>query len=613
MTIHRRLTAPLWKQPKIQFAGIAGIAVVLVAAILVASLLLNTASQGQNAKSAVLGQGYWHTSGAQILDANNQPVRIAGINWFGFETPEYVVHGLQVRSYKSILDQVKTLGYNTLRLPYSNQLFDAGSMPQGINYALNPDLRGLHGLQLLDKIVNYASQIGLHIILDQHRPDAEAQSTLWYTAAYPEARWIADWQMLATHYKNNSMVIGADLHNEPHAPACWGCGDIAIDWQQAAQRAGDAILSVNPHWLIFVEGVSCYNANGTSTSANTSAAANGLVNGTPTNANSCYWWGGNLEGVSTHPVNLSVPDRLVYSIHDYPASVSNQPWFSAPNYPANLISVWDRYWGFVYKQGIAPVWVGEFGTKLQTTGDQQWFSSLVNYIKEGQLSWTFWSLNPDSSDTGGILNDDWTTVNTAKQKELAAIEFPLGGSTTALSAAKDAATPGARPATTPQSEKTVMPGNVALQALYKSGNSGSTSVNQIMPDLEIVNMGNSSIKLSNITIRYWYTLDSQQEQQYWCDYAKIGCSNVGGRLVPLAAPRTKANSYLEISFADGAGSLAPGTNTGAIQSRFNKNDWSNFNENDDYSYMASANAYVPSNKVTIYYRGALVWGNEPIA
>lgn len=425
MSIHRRMAAPLWKHQKMQVAGIVGIAVVIVVVILIGSLLLNTIIQGKKAKSAILGQGYWHTNGAQILDSNNQSVQIAGINWFGFETHDYVADGLQYRSYKSILDQIKTLGYNTVRLPYSNQLFDATSMPQGINYKVNPDLRGLRGLQLIDKIVNYASLIGLHIILDQHRPDSEAQSALWYTAAYPETRWISDWQMLATHYKNNSMVLGADLHNEPHAPACWGCGNVAIDWQLAAQRAGDAILSINPHWLIFVEGVNCYAPNGTTAG---------------TAADPCYWWGGNLEGVRTHPVKLSVPNQLVYSVHDYPASVFPDSWFSASNYPANLTGVWDHYWGFVYKQGIAPVWIGEFGTELQTKKDQQWFSSLVNYIKVGHLNWTFWSFNPDSGDTGGLLYDDWKTVVAAKQKALQTIQFPLGGSTTMLPAPKTAAT-----------------------------------------------------------------------------------------------------------------------------------------------------------------------------
>src|SRR5262245_45774812 len=55
-----------------------------------AALLLPLAG-AQTADAASPGAGYWHTSGRQILDAANQPVRIAGINWFGFETGNYVV------------------------------------------------------------------------------------------------------------------------------------------------------------------------------------------------------------------------------------------------------------------------------------------------------------------------------------------------------------------------------------------------------------------------------------------------------------------------------------------------------------------------------------------
>jgi len=53
-------------------------------------------------------------------------------------------------------------------------------------------------------------------------------------------------------------VIGADLHNEPHGPATWGSGDVATDWRLAAERAGNAILKVNPDWLIIVQGVQEY-------------------------------------------------------------------------------------------------------------------------------------------------------------------------------------------------------------------------------------------------------------------------------------------------------------------------------------------------------------------
>ena len=358
--------------------------------------------------SGAAGAGYWHTSGRQILDAAGQPVRIAGVNWFGFETGNHVVHGLWSRDYRSMIDQMRSLGYNTIRLPYSDDVFKSTTVPDSIDFSggKNADLRGLNSLQVMDKIVAYAGQDGLKVILDRHRPDAGGQSALWYTSSVPESTWIADLKALAARYQGQDTVIGIDLHNEPHDPACWGCGDAATDWRLAAERAGNAVLSVNPSLLIFVEGVQTYNG----------------VSG---------WWGGNLMGVAQYPVRLNVAGRLVYSAHDYATSVAQQPWFSDPSFPANLPGVWDKYWGYVFKQNLAPVWVGEFGTTLASTTDQKWLAALVSYLRPtstyggDSFQWTFWSWNPDSGDTGGLLKDDWQTVDTVKDGYLASIKAPL--------------------------------------------------------------------------------------------------------------------------------------------------------------------------------------------
>lgn len=368
---------------------------------------------------------YWHTSGSQILDANNQPVRMSGVNWFGLETSNYAPHGLWTRGYKEMLTQIQSLGYNIIRLPYSNQLFDAGSTPNGIDFSKNPDLAGLNGLQIMDKVVAYAGQVGLRIILDRHRPDSGSQSELWYTNAYSESRWISDWQMLATRYKGNVTVVGADLHNDPHGSACWGCGLVDRDWRLAAQRAGNAILAVNPNLLIVVEGVESYNGD-------------------------YYWWGGNLMGAGSAPVQLKVPNQVVYSAHDYPASVYPQSYFSAPDYPNNLTGIWDRHWGYLKKNNIAPVLLGEFGTKLATASDQQWFNGIVAYLGTGVtgFNWTFWSWNPNSGDTGGILADDWNTVIQAKQSKLATIQA-AGGAPAPAPVPTPAPVPSPTPVPTP--------------------------------------------------------------------------------------------------------------------------------------------------------------------
>lgn len=365
-----------------------------------------------------MAPGFLHTSGNQIVDAIGRAVRLSGVSWFGMESSTFAPHGLWARSYQSMMDQMRDLGFNCIRLPFSDQLFDPGSTPNGIDFNLNPDLQGLTGLQIMDRIVDYAGQIGLRVILDHHRSEAGAGAEangLWYTDAYPESRWIADWRMLAQRYAGNTTVIGADLHNEPHDPATWGDGT-ATDWRLAAERAGNAILGVNPNWLILTEGIQTTAAGST-------------------------WWGGNLSNAGAFPVRLDVPNRLVYSPHDYPASVYPQPWFGDPNYPHNLYAVWDRYWGYLFRRNTAPVLLGEFGSKLQTTSDQQWMDAITTYLSgdldgngtndlgPGQQgpSWTWWSWNPNSGDTGGILQDDWVHVHQSKVDELKPVQFTTGG------------------------------------------------------------------------------------------------------------------------------------------------------------------------------------------
>ncbi|MBV9580151.1 MAG: glycoside hydrolase family 5 protein [Chloroflexi bacterium] len=362
-------------------------------------LLLLTATSLLALPRTVLAQsastGYLHTSGARLLDAQGNEVRITGVNWFGLETDAFAPHGLWARNYGDMLDQMAATGFNTIRLPYSNQLLQSSSMPQNINYQQNPDLQGLTGLQVMDRIIAAAGQRGMSVILDRHRPTAAGQTDLWYSNDVPESQWIQDWVMLAQRYAGNPTVIGADLHNEPHGAATWGDGNPATDWRLAAERAGNAILAVNPDWLILVEGIEHY-------------------------GDDWYWWGGNLEGAHEAPVELSAPDKLVYSPHDYGPGVYQQRWFDAPSFPVNLPGIWLAHWAYLVQGDIAPVLVGEFGGR-STGSDPEgvWQRSLVDFLRTNDVSYTYWAWNPDSGDTGGILDDDWSTLDQSKLAMLA--------------------------------------------------------------------------------------------------------------------------------------------------------------------------------------------------
>lgn len=349
----------------------------------------------------MIADGPLHTQGSQLVDADGHLVHLTGVNWFGFETSTFVPHGLDVRNWRDMLQQMVQAGFNTIRLPYSNQLFDPASAPVGINYQINPDLKGLQGLALMDRIIQGAGQLGLKVILDQHRPDASAQSELWYAGDLPESKWISDWVMLAKHYNGNATVIGADLHNEPHGPATWGDGNSATDWRLAAQRAGDAVLAANPDWLIFVEGIENYHGD-------------------------YYWWGGNLEGAERYPVQLSLPGKLVYEAHDYGPEVWNQQWFQAANFPNNLPAFWEKHWAYLQTKDNTPVLMGEFGGRsMGQDREGQWQRTLVTFLATNQIGYTYWSWNPDSGDTGGLLEPDWKTLDSAKMDILSAYEWPI--------------------------------------------------------------------------------------------------------------------------------------------------------------------------------------------
>jgi endoglucanase len=420
------------------------------------------------------GTGYWHTSGNKILDSAGNQVRIAGINWYGFETPDMVAHGLWSVDYKVVVDDIRSLGYNTIRIPFSNQMVETPIVPQNIGYygnggPINTDLQGLNSLQILDKIIGYAGQDGLKVILDDHRSEAgnsAEQNGLWYTSAYPQSAWVNDWVTLAHRYAGNTTVIGADLRNEPHTPtgvtyangATWGTGT-ATDFRLACQTAGNAVLAVQPNWLIMVEGIGEFQH------------ADGSIDST--------WWGGDLQGVADFPVQLNVANRVVYSPHDYGPDEFQQTWFNSSTTPASLAAVWAKYWGYVSAQNTAPIWVGEFGVPNSDAGttaagsEGQWFASLIQYIKATPaMGWTYWALNGE--DRYGLLDGSYSisSASATKQSLLASIQFPLSGTTASPSgsaSASGSAPPAGGCAAAYQVTNSWPTGYTATVAVTKSG------------------------------------------------------------------------------------------------------------------------------------------------
>jgi len=150
-------------------------------------------------------------------------------------------------------------------------------------------------------------------------------------------------------------------------------------------------------------------------------------------------------------------------------------------------------------------------------------------------------------------------------------------------------------------------GDLKLQ-MFNSNTQSTT--NGIMPRFRLVNTGDTAVDLSTVKIRYYFTEDGTQSQNFWCDWSSVGSSNVTSTFVKMDNPVDGADTYLEIGFTSGAGQIAPGASV-EVQARFSKADWSDYNQADDYSFNPTDNSYVDWTKATLYIDGKLEWGMEP--
>jgi aryl-phospho-beta-D-glucosidase BglC (GH1 family) len=129
-------------------------------------------------------------------------------------------------------------------------------------------------------------------------------------------------------------------------------------------------------------------------------------------------------------VNLgSNQDQLMYSPHDYGPLVFDQPWFQKDFDKDSLTEdVWDPNWLYIHKEGIAPLLIGEWGGRLgQDARQDEWMYALRDTIIENRLHHTFWCMNPNSGDTGGLWLDDWKTWDQEKYAMLKPALWQSGG------------------------------------------------------------------------------------------------------------------------------------------------------------------------------------------
>lgn len=388
--------------------------------------------QTKQAAWTALHDNFWlHGEGTQLYTAWNTPITLKAINWYGFEYAPFVPGGLDRAPLDSILATLHRLGFNAVRILFADATVEWNPVvTQGLD--ANPELRGMHSLDIMQRIIERAHAHGIRVILCNSRSEPgrgpEIATGLWYTAQFPASAWVNNWITLATRFKNDSAFVGADLRNEPHIVGSstnmdsylelgplWGSYHGVYyhdrDWRWTAETLGNRLLQINPNLLIIVEGIQWYY----------DPFRNELTGAL---------WGSNLVGVQYDTVVLSRPSQLVYSVHEYGPNMWRGGWFNPNTTYQSLSQRWDQLWGYLFNAPRfmqAPIFVGEFGTcddlpscinDSNPTSQGFWFSSFIKYMKaHPQAGWAYWALNPEGpfvpyeDDFYSLMYFDWYHVH----------------------------------------------------------------------------------------------------------------------------------------------------------------------------------------------------------
>ncbi|KAI5861866.1 glycoside hydrolase family 5 protein [Durotheca rogersii] len=335
------------------------------------------------------------TEGRNVVDATGRRFKLASVNWYGASDELFIPGGLEIQHRSVIAATIRTLGFNSVRLPYSDEMVIRN--PHILPHLLiaNPDLMGLRALDIFQAVVEALTDAGIAVILNNH-----ITSATWCCGADPcdagwandylgplcrvsqtEEEWIQHWETIMAPLADNPRVIGADLRNEVRG--AWGTMPWSR-WATAAEKCGNRLLKMNPHWLIVVGGTES---------------------------------GNDLKGVRDRPVRLDVADRVVYSSHVYAWSGwgSREGRYAKRSY-ASFVQSMRKNWAYLVEGNVAPVWVGEFGAPRHPgVGDANYWRNLLRYLKLLDADFGYWAINPrkpkgNEPETYSLVKDDWVTT-----------------------------------------------------------------------------------------------------------------------------------------------------------------------------------------------------------
>jgi hypothetical protein len=590
------------------------------------------------------------------------------------------------RTYAGDVAEFKAMGINVVRIPLVTQTL-TGTDPQGMApYLKNTSSVQIANSRLaLETVIKELDAAGIYVLLDIHscsnyvdwrkgrldaRPpyvDATREnydfkredsscaatnnpSTVTRIQAYDEAKWLADLRTLAGLEQQLGVtnILGIDIFNEPW-DYTWA------EWKTLSEHAYTAINEVNPNILIFVEGISA--------SAGNQDGTPNTITQVPYGGHVIPNWGGNLYEAGANPPNIP-KDRLVFSPHVYGPSVFVGRQFADPAQPqcaelegdafgdakCNIVinptvlrQGWEDHWGYLKAMGYAVV-IGEWGGNMDwpkgkanlrdqarysyltdTTTDEQWQNAFADYlISKGIADTIYWSINPESGDTGGLYTtpydpvsntSGWGTWGALDSRKMTLVRrlwnVPVDPGPTFTPTFTPTAcancptnTPTFTPSPTMTRTVTMTPYNGTLKVQLSSNTDNNQ---QSAMNLRIRNVGASAV--SNVSVRIYFTLDGSLAASSYVLEKYYDQSNAA----TISGPTLFSGSTYYFTINYGTASLAAGSSWD-FNTSLHLNNWAGtYSSGNDWWRTTGTlpTGYTDWATLPAYVSGSLSWGTEP--
>jgi endoglucanase len=310
----------------------------------------------------VAQQKFVHAKGQQIYTPEGKPFLMKGTNLGNWLLPEgymfkfdkvnapwmieqvlleLIGPSANTRFWKQYLDSyiteadirlLKEMGSNSVRLPFDYRLFTNESY-----LGANDSTRGFY---YMDQVVNWCKKYQLYLLLDMHgAPGGQTGDNIDNSYGYPflyidsgcQAQTINIWKRIANRYKNETIILGYDLLNEPIAHF-FDQDQLNPLLEPLYRKIVRAIREVDKNHLIFLEGAQ---------------------------------WASKF-----HIFSKPFDDKLVYSFHKY--------WTDTTQ------AVIQEYVDFRSRYNV-PIYVGETGEN-----NDAWILSFRKLLEKNNIGWHYW-------------------------------------------------------------------------------------------------------------------------------------------------------------------------------------------------------------------------------